>query len=271
MLHRVLPKKQIALPDAYATFGTLISQEYFEALLAFLTENQFEFTTISALPYRKKHPKLVALTFDDGYVDNFDFAYPSLIKFNATATFFPVVHPCRDGTILPLDIYYQCVDSMSLTEEERVEYITGATKKKFYWTDPAQQMQMLADIFTQLPSENRVKYMSEQQLKELSDNGFEIGSHGMTHALLTADYMNEQKVLNELKNARTWLEEITQKKILSFCFPSGKYNARMIELAKQAGYTSTCLVNKLEGEAEALPSYQRIFIHNEFNFLTLLK
>lgn len=260
MFHRVLPEKQITYPNAYSTFGTLISQEYFENVLSCLTENGFEFVTVSELTKRNKTDKLVALTFDDGYTDNYEFALPSLLKFNATATFFPVVNPCKDNTVLPLDIYYQCIDEMKMSETERTEYITGTVKRNFYWAEPDNQINMLNSLFKSLPQKNRVSYMSAEQLKELSDKGFEIGSHGMTHSLLTADYMNKEKALNELQNSKQWLEAITGKPVTAFCFPAGRYNAEMIELAKQIGYTSTCLVVRNENEKEVLPSYDRIFV-----------
>ena len=260
MFHRVLPEEQITYPNAYSTFGTLISQEYFETVLSCLTDNGFQFVTVSELTKRNNTDKLVALTFDDGYSDNFDFALASLLRFNATATFFPVVNPCKNNTVLPLDTYYQCVDEMNLPQNERAEYITGAIKKNFYWSEPKKQMKMLNSLFKSLPKKNRVSYMSAEQLKELSDKGFEIGSHGMTHSLLIADYMNKEKVLNELQKSKQWLEAVTGKHITSYCFPAGRYNAKMIELAKQVGYTSTCLVVSSENEKEILPSYERFFV-----------
>lgn len=260
MFHRVLPEKQISYPNAYSTYGTLISQEYFEIVLSCLIDNGFQFATISELTKRNKTDKLVALTFDDGYSDNFDYALPSLLKFNATATFFPVVNPCKDNKVLPLDIYYQCIDEMKMSETERTEYITGTTKRNFYWAEPENQMKMLNLLFKSLPKKNRVSYMSAEQLKELSDKGFEIGSHGMTHSLLIADYMNHDKVLTELQESKQWLEAITGKPVTAYCFPAGRYNKKMIELAKQIGYASTSLVVRNENEREVLPSYDRIFV-----------
>jgi hypothetical protein len=181
-------------------------------------------------------------------------------SFKATATFFPVVNPCKDNSVLPLDIYYQCVDEMNLPENERAEYITGTTKKNFYWAEPEKQLEMLNSLLKSLPQKSRVSYMSAEQLKELSDKGFEIGSHGMTHSLLIADYMNEEKALNELQKSKQWLDTVTGLPVTVFCFPAGRYNARMIELAKQVGYTSTCLVVRNENEKEVLPSYDRIFV-----------
>jgi len=65
MFHRVLPEKQITQPNAYSTFGTLISQEYFEVVLSLLTDNDFQFVTISGITQHSDTDKLVALTFDD--------------------------------------------------------------------------------------------------------------------------------------------------------------------------------------------------------------
>jgi len=260
MFHRVLPEKQITYPNAYSTFGTLISQEYFENVLSCLSDNGFHFVTVSELTRRSSTDKLVALTFDDGYLDNYEFAMPSLLKFNATATFFPVVNPCKNNTVLPLDIYYQCIDEMDLSETERTEYISGTTKRNFYWEEPDKQMNTLHSLFKSLPQKNRVSFMRAEQLKELSDIGFEIGSHGMTHSLLIADYMNKEKALNELQKSKQWLEEVTGLPVTAYCFPAGRYNADIIDLAKQVRYTSTCLVVRNENEKEVLPSYDRIFV-----------
>jgi len=260
MFHRVLPEKQITYPNAYSTFGTLISQEFFENVLSCLSDNGFQFVTVSELTRRISTDKLVALTFDDGYLDNYEFAFPSLLKFYATATFFPVVNPCKDNTVLPLDIYYQSIDEIKMSETERTEYVIGTIKRNFYWAEPDKQINMLNSLFKSLPQRNRVSYMSDEQLKDLADKGFEIGSHGMTHSLLIADYMNKEKALNELQKSKQWLEAITGKPVTAYCFPAGRYNAEMIELAKQVGYTSTCLVVRNENEKEVLPSYDRIFV-----------
>jgi len=261
MLHRILPEKLITKPNAYSTFGTLISQEYFEFFLSCLTDNGFQFVTVSEITQHNDTDKLVALTFDDGYSDNFEFALPSLQKFNASATFFPVVNPCKDNSVLPLDIYYQCVDEMELTEEKRNDFISGDTKKKFYWSDPELQKEFLKTSFQKLLTQNRVSYLRPDQIKFLADSGFEIGSHSVTHSILTAEYMNESKINFELKQSKIYLEGITGKPVNSFCFPSGYYNSKAIELAKENGYTSVCLIKKNQNEeVQALPSFERIFI-----------
>jgi peptidoglycan/xylan/chitin deacetylase (PgdA/CDA1 family) len=73
--------------------------------------------------------------------------------------------------------------------------------------------------------------------------------------------MNESKINFELKQSKIYLEGITGKPVNSFCFPSGYYNSKAIELAKENGYTSVCLIKKNQNEeVQALPSFERIFI-----------
>lgn len=266
MLHRILPERLITSQNAYSDFGTLISQEYFEHVLLSLIEKDYKFTTVSQL--ESCDNKTIALTFDDGYSDNFEYALPILQKYNLTATFFPVVNPCINRTVLPLDIYYQCVDEMQLTENQRKDCIKGETKKRFYWTEPSEQADFLKANF-KMPVKNRVSYLTETQIKTLSDNGFEIGSHSLTHSLFTADYMNESEIDFELKQSKMILELIAGKYVYSFCFPSGYYNQNIVNQAKAAGYTSVCVIDKNANEkTDILPTYERIFVKpNKINEL----
>ena len=268
MFHRVLPQKQITSPNAYTEFGTLISQEYLEQILHWLAENKYKFVNISELYNYVDDKKVVALTFDDGYADNFEFALPILKKFNATATFFPLVCTSKNNSVQPLDIYYQCVDNMNLNADERAGFIKGSPKKKFYWADPSKQKGMLNSIFSEVPKNSRVQYMNAAQLIELSNSGFEIGSHGVTHSLLTAYYMTKEKQLDEMQNSKKWLESVLNKKVTAYCFPAGYYNLELQKLAKQVGYTSISLISKNEKASAVLPSYSRIFVKpNSFSEL----
>lgn len=268
MFHRVLPEKLIRKPNAYTDFGTLISQEYLIEILKWLTHNEYEFIKISELVNYVDNDKLVALTFDDGYVDNFDYAYPVLKKYYATATFFPLVHTSLNNCVLPLDIYYQCVDEQVLGEKERLNYIKGDIKKKFYWLEPEKQINMLNTLFYNLPKNNRVQYMSVEQLVTLSNDNFEIGSHGVSHSLLTADYMTKEKIITEMETSKKRLESILGKAVVAYCFPAGLYNDDLLKLAKEIGYTSGSLISKKDNTKPVLPVYPRIFVKpNSFNEL----
>jgi len=72
-----------------------VSAENFEAQMALLTQKGYTTTSLEDLVAafegtRQLPPKPIILTFDDGYKDNFDYAYPVLKKYGFKGTFFIV-------------------------------------------------------------------------------------------------------------------------------------------------------------------------------------
>ncbi len=77
-----------------AKFNKLrVLPEAFEKQVAWMKQQGFNFVTMQELQQNwGKHPqKTVAITFDDGYLDNLENAYPILEKYNAKATIYVVV------------------------------------------------------------------------------------------------------------------------------------------------------------------------------------
>jgi len=79
-------------------------------------------------------------------------------------------------------------------------------------------------------------YMKQTQLRELSDLGFEIGCHSMTHVYLTD--LDDRGLQREIGEAKAELEEITGKPVEHFSCPGGRCDARAIQVARHAGYRS---------------------------------
>lgn len=77
-------------------------------------------------------------------------------------------------------------------------------------------------------------HLSASQLKELSKQGFEIGCHSMTHALLTD--LNEGALKREISDAKSDLEQILGRPVDHFSCPGGRYDHRIATVARAAGY-----------------------------------
>lgn len=65
-------------------------------------------------------------------------------------------------------------------------------------------------------------HLSVDQLKELQKNGWEIGSHGLTHRSLLR--LNDDEVRRELKESKTKLEQLFGP-IISYAYPYGDYSS----------------------------------------------
>jgi peptidoglycan/xylan/chitin deacetylase (PgdA/CDA1 family) len=79
-------------------------------------------------------------------------------------------------------------------------------------------------------------YLSPAQLRELRDNGFEIGCHSMTHAYL--DDLDPAGLRVEIVDAGKKLEQMIGDKVLHFSCPGGRFDERSLKLAREAGYRS---------------------------------
>jgi peptidoglycan/xylan/chitin deacetylase (PgdA/CDA1 family) len=79
-------------------------------------------------------------------------------------------------------------------------------------------------------------YMSHEQLRELRDSSFEIGCHSLTHPYLTD--LDDAGLHREIVEAKRQLEELAGKPIKHFSCPGGRYDRRVVKIARAAGYGS---------------------------------
>ena len=84
--------------------------------------------------------------------------------------------------------------------------------------------------------------MGASPIREISKR-FEIGGHTMNHVRLR--FLSRAKASSEITEGKEWLENVLGQRVISFCYPSGSFNARSVALVKQAGFMGarTCLMN----------------------------
>jgi len=76
--------------------------------------------------------------------------------------------------------------------------------------------------------------MTPLQLRVLAQRGHEIGSHAMTHQLLTN--LDDVSLQAELAHSRALVREWTGHDAEGVCYPNGDYDDRVIGAARAAGY-----------------------------------
>lgn len=79
-------------------------------------------------------------------------------------------------------------------------------------------------------------FLSAAQVRELAENGFEIGSHGQNHAFLSD--LPDEKLRAELGDSRKHLQDLTGREIAHFSCPGGRFDARVAGFAREIGYAS---------------------------------
>ena len=79
-------------------------------------------------------------------------------------------------------------------------------------------------------------FMTRRQVQQLGTEGFEIGCHSRTHPFLTD--LPEDGLNAEIADAKKELEDIAGVPVKHFSCPGGRWDPRVVRIAKGAGYDS---------------------------------
>ncbi len=279
MYHRILPQNA---PE-YSTEepGMIVEPDTFRMHLNTLKSN---FTMISLgewinrkLTNQPLPLKACAVTFDDGWLDNYDYAFPILKQLQIPATLFAVSDmlgtnqvfwPNRIQTILQqpreklLEISWltELLGNSNMDREISSEVIYSLKHHS-----DQQLLKLIEETETNLeiPPPKIPVLINLDQIRELSDSGLvEIGSHTRQHIRLV-DGLSSEVLSNEVANSKKQLEAILDKKIELFCYPNGDYcYAAIDEVSKQykAAVTTTRGINNINSNVFTL---SRIGVHQD--------
>lgn len=87
-------------------------------------------------------------------------------------------------------------------------------------------------------------YLRIAQLRELHGLGFDIGCHSMTHPYLSD--VDASSLQREIAGAKSQLEQWIGTRVEHFSCPGGRYNQRVQNAVRSAGYT-TMATSKSQG------------------------
>ncbi len=156
--------------------------------------------------------KSVLITFDDGYLDNWVYAYPLLKKYGFSAMLFVVTSWIGDGEARPHEGKGQPLPPTPDHHEcERIIAAGRADEVMLRWSE--------------------IERMR-------SDGVFEIHSHTHTHTRwdLTEPGGKNARMRQELRDSRDTLSERLGGVSEHFCWPQGYYDDDYVEIARQSGF-----------------------------------
>tara|TARA_B100000787_G_scaffold163781_1_gene145777 strand:+ start:4237 stop:4959 length:723 start_codon:yes stop_codon:yes gene_type:complete len=84
--------------------------------------------------------------------------------------------------------------------------------------------------------------MSENEINQWLDLGMDIGAHTKTHADLTS--ISETEAKQEINDCKVDLEKKFKVVISDFCYPFGRFNEAICDIAKSSGYLSATTMNR---------------------------
>lgn len=291
MYHRILP-----CDDARALLeepGMMVTPDSFRMHINILKEN-FELIQLSDWITRKKSGDSMpnhacAITFDDGWADNYEFAFPILKESKTPATIFLVSNMVGTNKKFWPERLAQIVstitqDHPSQYSNPELDWVMSLVKRYNLSTRPPSpdelseliaSTKLLSDAEINLridkiehalnlsPSNGKPSILNWQQISEMNESGLvELGSHSCNHTRLYKP-VDLQTLENEIIMSKQQIENIAKCDVKTFCFPNGDYTPEALELVREnyEGCVSTSTGwNSVSSDSHLL---HRIAIHDD--------
>lgn len=195
----------------------------------------------------------IAITFDDGYKDNYENAYPILKRYNLPATIFLTSGPIESKLPLWHDRVFdafrrtkarnllfagKCYQLLSITDKN---FVMNRVLQNLRECNIQERDKLIQHIISSLEvSETSVlidEMLSWQDIKEMSENNISFGAHTVTHPILTQ--ISLQEATNEIITSKRVIEKRLGMEVKLFAYPNGSrfdFNEPIKRAVKDAGF-----------------------------------
>lgn len=196
--------------------------------------------------------RLCALTFDDGWLDNYEVAFPVLTKHNAPATIFLPVDLIGGQKDFWFEEVWESAQAALKNgrEDEFIRYMSAAVP---LWRPERLTSESIEELIALLKSLDplrletiateagrefrpayKAKIMGWDHVLEMGGKGISFGSHGLSHRILTG--LDKEERRREIESSARGLSERGVADCRFLSYPNGDCDPETAAFAKEAGY-----------------------------------
>ena len=277
----ILAYHKVINPE-YGGLNLNVSPDKFEKQIIYLVKH-YNIVSLNRIVEYIKTQKivkdLVAITFDDGYKDNYTNAFPILKKYRIPATIFlstgfidtgnlpwweklsqavrtilkEEINVKLSEAIYPLRIRKVLADLFSMRDKNSYKRLASLISLLSEISEERRNTIITALLATISTSKrnglNIYKMLSWKEINEMKDNNISFGCHTVSHRDLTK--IQPIQIKEEILHSKVLIEEKINKPVVFFAYPYGEkkyFNDRVIKILKENGFLCAC--TKINGTNE---------------------
>jgi peptidoglycan/xylan/chitin deacetylase (PgdA/CDA1 family) len=205
----------------------------------------------------------ICITFDDGYRDNYDVAFPLLREYGLPATIFLATDFIGTGKLLWHDkvllaiqhtrrkqLRWPFEDGIDLPLGDQAHQVARQLLMEIKYLPPSRRTDQIAALLRHCevePDRETERLMLDwQEVRGMDRQGIFFGAHTRSHPILTG--LDEATIAQEVSGSKREIEEQLGHDIFTFAYPNGQardFDATVKQVLQTAGFR--CAVTTLSG------------------------
>lgn len=296
MYHRVLPRELFDQAEVPVQAGMYVTPASLRAHLQYLKAH-FIPVSLDELVRRLRAgediSRCAVLTFDDGWLDNYLYAYPLLQEFKVPATVFLTsgfIGSARwfwpeEISWAVLSVYLKRFDAAALPapltvmvqrelarEQRPAEASDRIVAEMKHWkaSERIELTQSCARLRQTFGNESARLLMNWQEVNEMAASGLvHFGSHTVSHALL--DQVSIEDAEWELAESLSQIRNSTGIPVGFFSYPNGNYSPEVLAVLATSGIKAAVTTRRGFSRPDSpLFELPRIAVHEDVGHTTAL-
>ncbi len=279
--HRVVA--DIAKAESESYYGLVVSAETFRRHCELLKRsyNVVSLETAGQVVKGKRnsHRPIAVLTFDDGYLDFYEEAFPILKQLGLPATVFlptecigqnvPLAHDrifwllrlaAKNGLPVAPALERAGVPAEVIKPFRHTRYLPALTESLVHLPAAVREfaiteLERAVPAFDKYPREYQL--LNWDQVREMADAGISFGGHTSNHVVLPLE--NVDMAESEIEASKRELELQLGQEVTTFAYPNGEFDPAVRRLVARAGYriavTTEKKINRSGADLLALGRY----------------